>query len=238
MCAYYASQNRNLELHVDGDWNDLPVISNHGPLVVDYLESNLRVMVSSCENYSRSLVLFLTVRLPADYSDNSSSIMTRFIASLNSQIQLAQERSVKDGHRIHPTVVRYVWAKERGEEGGWHFHVCLFLNRDSFFTLGSFDSAYLREREELSVSTTFGRRPAANLAGRITRALASALGMRDVDVSGLVDFSKNGEYCLEPKARHEFRRRFCTVFRRLSYFAKLATKQYGGNGHAYGCSRI
>lgn len=237
MFSYRYAENRNLRLHVGSDWQEIPVIYDDRPLIANYLESNRDVIGRSLMQYSRSAAFFITLTFPAGYPGNGSGLMSKLFESLSSQVKHAQLRALKAGKRVHLTVVRYVWVKEKGGDGGWHFHVCILMNRDAYASFGSFDAAFDHERMISALPCAVIQPPAINLAGRVVRAWASALRILPSAAIGLVHFHDNGVYYVDRK-NQEFLRQFNDLFRRLSYFAKLDTKHYGGFGDSYGCSRI
>jgi len=93
------------------------------------------------------------------------------------------------------------------------------VNKDVYGILGDFGS------EE------------GNMAARIKKAWSSALGSPSLVIDALVHFSKNGTYYLDKIAVNK-KEQEATLFYRLSYFAKNATKVYGTGKRSFGCSRF
>jgi len=109
-------------------------------------------------------------------------------------------------------------VKERNIALKDHYHVLLLLNRDTYHCLGDFAA------EE------------GNMAARIKKAWASALGCDQTDIGGLVHFPKNPVYCVDANSG-SFEQEYQALFHRVSYFAKAETKNYGDRSRAFGCSR-
>jgi hypothetical protein len=68
-------------------------------------------------------------------------------------------------------------------------------------------------------------------------AWASALGLPDDQVDGLVEIPRNAEYRLNRYLRAGDEDVLPGLFYRASYLCKSATKLYGDNHHCFGCSR-
>jgi hypothetical protein len=110
--------------------------------------------------------------------------------------------------------MHYVWTREFGRSGKPHYHCALLLNKQTFRGLGEFHPG------------------AQSLFGMICSAWASALEMESADTSGLVSVpKKNHTYWLKRSERYD------DLFYRLSYFAKLESKQFGLASHNFGTSR-
>lgn len=108
--------------------NDMGYNQYHINRIHETLQSSLR-------EYPRTFILNIILRFPdANYESYKAdhTVITRFIESLKSQIKYTQKRKVKQGKRVHPCNLRYVWAREFGEEK-WkkHYHVALMLNNDA-----------------------------------------------------------------------------------------------------------
>ena len=116
----------------------------------------------------------------------------------------------------------YMWVKEIGQDASNpHFHVALIFNRRHYFSLGQYPS------EECPITN--------NLAGRIVSAWASVLGVPSEDVLGLVHFPRNCSYRIS-HTDADYMTLYDEVFKRLSYLAKLDTKE-DVSGRSFGCSQ-
>jgi hypothetical protein len=196
-----------------------PVLINHGPLVLVYLERMATVIENAIAEHPRTFAVRVDLRLPCGHGDAKADIMSRFTDSLKSQIRADLYRRDKRG-RVHPCRLRYVWVKERNNSPAPHFHVVLLLNHDTYHTLGDF-------------SAESGR----NMASRIKKAWASAVGMTQGECAGLVEFPKNPTYRLNINA-DDFEVNKAALIRRLSYFAKLHTKEFSCRARSFGCSLL
>lgn len=75
-----------------------------------------------------------------------------------------------------------------------------------------------------------------NMAARIKKAWASALGYHILDISGLVHFPVNPTYHLNQNST-SFSLELDELFYRVSYFAKAKSKNFGDYSNAFGSSR-
>jgi hypothetical protein len=61
------------------------------------------------------------------------AVISRFTDSLKARITALQARQRREGKRVWPTTLRFVWAREFGEiKGKKHYHAVLLLNRDTW----------------------------------------------------------------------------------------------------------
>jgi hypothetical protein len=140
-------------------------------------------------------------------------LFSRFIASLKAKIKARQAQAMRDGKRFHPTKLNFVWTREFGQSGRPHYHCALFFNKQTFRGLGEFNPY------------------SGSLYGMISSAWASALGLDEHLADGLVSIPRNAIYRIRRGERYD------DLFRRLSYFAKLASKLFGSGSHNFGASR-
>lgn len=228
------AHNPNLFLHTGGRWNGLPVQTTCGPLIVSYLESILRVLNYATEEYSRVCGMRFDLRIPIDWPETPNAVITRFKKSLSAQIEADLSRRVGLGRRRIPCRLRYIWVRERKDSHHQHYHVVILVNRDAYFSLGSYllDSAS-------KCAGAFGGRSSGygtSMAQRIQIAWARALGISEQNVAGLVFFPKNAVYSIDRNSPN-FVADFEKLFQRLSYFAKADTKEYGNQSHNFGYSQ-
>ena len=144
--------------------------------------------------------------------------------ALNSRLEAEELRKRREGKRVYPCRLRYIWVKEKNYSDNWHYHVCILLNRDAYFTLGKFK----HDKENRDVRS--------NMADRINDAWASALKILPEISRGLVHFSHNPIYYIDCNTPEAFQQ-YSDLFYRLSYFAKVETKHYGDHSKNFGCSR-
>src|SRR5690606_22039957 len=130
--------NQSKKLHSGDHWNGLPVINWHGPLVEDYLARIRELIEHQLSDTPRTLALNAVLRLPGGLEDIDSSVITRFFKSINAQIAADEDRAQRAGKRVYRCKARYLWVKERERSANYHYHVCLFFNRDAYYHLGAF----------------------------------------------------------------------------------------------------
>lgn len=228
--------NTNLILTEDKSWRGYPVLTGLGPLVVQYLDSIYGVISRATEADARCCAIRFDVHLPEWCVGNDSTVISRFTRSLRAIIKADQIRKHRDGKRYRHTDVRYCWVKEYSKEGRPHYHFFIILNREVFFTLGKF--RLLKEGNvDMYLGNPRDRHPCVNMAERIALALARALQVPFDVGARLIHFADQPVYFIDSKSEI-FDRQFGALFRRVSYFAKESTKQYGSGANNFGCSRI
>jgi hypothetical protein len=215
--------NTNLRLHHDDTFEGLPVMVDKGPFVRQYLSRLKRTIDLALEQYSRVLAYRVDLRLPVgiDLPDHAytNEVISRFIESFNAKIEHNRDKARERNLYAHDCKVRYVWAREVGHGNRPHYHLLILLNRDAYRAIGRL------------VST----RP--RIFSRMEEAWASALGLPDDQVDGLVEIPRNAEYRLNRYLCASDEDVLPDLFHRASYLCKAATKMYGDNHHAFGCSR-
>ncbi len=71
-----------------------------------------------------------------------AAVISRFINALKARIDAYQKRKHREGKRVHPTTLHYVWAREFGEcKGKKHYHLMLLVNRDTWCRAGDYPGA-------------------------------------------------------------------------------------------------
>lgn len=230
------SENTNLVLHYENMWNGLPVQTHRGPLVVNYLESILATIQNATREYPRTAMMRLDLRMPAERPEADSAVISRFFRSLKAQVRADQQRKKRNGARVYPCRIRFIWAKEQDKSDHPHYHAAILVNRDAYFTLGKFQAS----DKDVDDDTPFmppETRYAANMSERFTYAWASALGISPEQARGLVGFSRNSVYDMYANGPG-YCRQLAEVFSRLSYLAKACTKHYGDRSRSFGYSRF
>lgn len=226
--------NSNLHLHHDTQWNNLPVLDKFLPLSENYLQRIHDTLSHCVSEYPRTCAIRFDLRFPEGWPPYDTKVISRFIDSLKEQIAADLARKHREGKRVSDTRLRYVWVKERDSALNWHYHVAIFINRDAYFTLGKIRSQLGFGWEDFPhcVEAVTG----VNMADRIVRAWASALGCYPEEVYRAVHFPKNCVYKIDRNSL-DYNDQFQEVFRRLSYFAKADTKHYDDGSNWFGCSR-
>jgi hypothetical protein len=224
MAQFNQSPFQQLLKPVNGLWHywqyqGLPVNLHHGPLIHDYLDSIHQTIMLSLLHSPRTFAFRVDLRLPANFPVTDTAVISRFFASLKAQFDAADAKNEREGKRVHPHNLRYVWVREIGKCGRPHYHVLVLLNKDRYRTLGSFDA------EE------------GNLSARVTKAWASAVGLPLEQANGLVHFPENPQYLLDT-SDPSFMDVLKSLFFRVSYFAKEPTKFFDRAQRSYGASRL
>ncbi|EME9747694.1 inovirus Gp2 family protein [Pseudomonas plecoglossicida] len=217
------SMNRNLHLHTAATFQDLPVMVDKGPFILEYLEALSRTINLALVQYPRVFAFRVDLRLPrfVGIPDDalSNRVISRFIESFKAKIEHDREKAREQHKYAHACRVRYVWAREVGWGGRPHYHLLILLNRDAYYTVGRLQS----------------QRP--NMISRMQEAWASALECEVGQVRGLVEIPKNAEYRVDREVRPGNVDYLPELFHRASYLCKAATKRYGDGSHGFGCSR-
>lgn len=205
-------------------YNNLPIYAELSKLSECYLSSIDEVLASALRVHPRTFVIRIDLHFPQrvncpDYPYNYEyGAITRFISSFKAKISHHQGKSAKSGKRVHATSVKYIWAKEIYESLSPHYHLVLLVNADAYRSLGNM--SYHGD----------------NMINRIKQAWASALSIPEINCGGLVHKPDNPTYKLDINANN-FSQVYADVFYRLSYLAKLDTKNYGDHSRSFGCSQ-
>jgi len=178
------------------------------------------------EQYPRLNVVRFDLYLPDYYQcldipkAVANNLISRFFASLKARLSSDAIQRRRLGHRVHDTGLYYVWAREVGELAGKeHYHIAIFINKDRFHSLGSYDCN------------------SGSLASLIIKAWASALGIPDYEAQSLVNFPDNACNWIESNSKNYSTQRDTSVSR-LNYLAKNKTKVYGTGKRNFGTSCI
>ncbi len=213
-------KNTNLTLHYENTYLGLAVQVDKAPFIQEYLSRLHQTISRSLSQYSRVFAFRFDLRLPTniqlpDYAF-TNEVVDRFIESFKAKIKHNRQMAKLVNKYAHDTTVRYVWAREQGQQGRPHHHFAILLNYDAFNALGKIES---------------GR---DNMFNRLEGAWASALGMSVEAIRGLVEIPDNPDYHLQ---RNELAGQ-AAFFYRASYLCKAATKAFGDGSHAFGASRL
>lgn len=216
---YINPSNRNQRLNYASIYRNLPVMQEKGPMIESYLESLYRVIDNTLADYPRVCAFRFDLRFPwrmhaeDDLIDNQ--VISRFIESLKAKIKHNRMLARQSNTTFHDTKLRYVWAREVGDDNRVHYHVALLCNRDAYFSMGNFISGL------------------PNMYQRIHEAWASALGLPQGDAIGSVHVPPNAVYRFsrdDTSGASDF-------FFRASYLCKVSTKNFGLGHHGFGASR-
>lgn len=190
-----------------------------GPFIREYLHRLYETINRAIYQHREVFAFRFDLRLPANNTPRRSAYeneyVDRFIESFKAKIRHNRQMAVRQTEYVHDSTVRYVWARETGHQGQPHYHFAVLLNRDAFFTLGTFAPGK------------------DNMFNRLNEAWASALGLPVEAVRGLVEIPDNANYNLH---REDYGS-IAAFFFRASYLCKSATKGFGHGGHGFGASR-
>jgi hypothetical protein len=195
-----------------------------------YLDRLLNTINLSLAEHPRTYAMRVDLRLPdltgrhdclsrdeiVSYNRNRTNLMRRFTESLSAKVKAQGVWMRREGKRVHPCTVRYVWVKERDTAINDHYHIVLFFNKDRFHRAGEYSSD-------------------GSLAAIIMAAWSSALGCSFASSFRLVHFPKKNGYYLDENSQ-EFSQQYSDLFDRISYLAKKRTKHYGEGSRCFGCS--
>lgn len=166
--------------------------------------------------HKRVLALRTDLRLPKYPAATDAAVISRFTASLKARIEALQLRKQREGKRIWPTTLHYVWAREFGElNRKKHYHLVLLLNRDTWCGPGDYSNT-------------------DSLAGIIKQAWCSALRVDAKLHATLTHFPKSPSSWLERGNVTELKQ----ALDRASYLAKDHTKVTSDGERNFGCSRV
>lgn len=165
--------------------------------------------------YPRVLALRVDLRLPDTPAATDAAVISRFTDSLKARIETVQQRKRREGKRVWPTTLRFVWAREFGEiKGKKHYHVVLLLNRDTWCGPGDYKDP-------------------DSLAGMIKQAWCSALQVDAQAHSVLARFPASPSCWLTRGEDAQLQQ----ALLQATYLAKLETKIAGDGERNFGCSR-
>ncbi|EQS89343.1 hypothetical protein G822_01228 [Escherichia coli HVH 164 (4-5953081)] len=165
--------------------------------------------------HPRLTALRVDLRFPDVPAATDAAVISRFINALKARIDAYQKRKHREGKRVHPTTLHYVWAREFGEcKGKKHYHLMLLVNRDTWCRAGDY-------------------RAPGSLAGMIKQAWCSALGVDVGCHATLVHFPAWPAVWLERDDDTGFQQ----VLERADYLAKEHTKAHCTGERNFGCSR-
>ncbi|ROL12210.1 hypothetical protein BFD65_26730 [Escherichia coli] len=197
--------------------------------------------------HPRLTALRVDLRFPDVPAATDAAVISRFINALKARIDAYQKRKHREGKRVHPTTLHYVWAREFGEcKGKKHYHLMLLVNRDTWST--TLHYVWAREFGEckgkkhyhlmlLVNRDTWCRagdyRAPESLAGMIKQAWCSALGVDVGCHATLVHFPAWPAVWLARNDDTGFQQ----VLERADYLAKEYTKAHCTGERNFGCSR-
>lgn len=179
------------------------------------------------KEHPRTLVLKIELYIPDTTYNADATLMTRFIASLDAQIAADIKKRGNSGVRVHPCTLRFVWVREFHEDGRKHYHLALFINKDTY----AFPGTYYPDKEGKYTH---------NLSLMIMDAWIRTLRLdKDVDYQKhywLINFADNFYFHLN-KNQISFISSYPLVLDRLRYLAKEYSKDHSDGQRNFGCSQ-
>ncbi|VXC73267.1 Prophage protein [Enterobacterales bacterium 8AC] len=179
------------------------------------------------KEHPRTLVLRIDLYLPDTTYNEDSTQITRFIASLNAQIDADIQKRSNTGVRVHPCTLRFVWAREFHQDGRKHYHVALFVNKDTYAYPGTFhpdDKGEYRHNLSLMIMEAW------------VRTLKLHKEKEHQKHYTLINFTDNC-YSHLNKSLISFITGYPQVLDRLSYLVKEYSKDYSDGQRNFGCSQ-
>lgn len=220
----------NNRLYFGSEYAYLPLMVEHGPFFTNFLKIIKDTLDRSLAHNPRLSVLRFDLRLPQHWEYHNEYIgntfITNFFRNLNERLETSYQRSLRHTrHTYHHHGMRYVWVRERHRSQNYHYHVALFVNRDKYRGLGDINHVYQSIANQRSTPDT--------LLGHIYAAWTEVLGLDLNDTSGLIHIPANHSYPININATGENGQisaleQISAAFHRLSYMAKLATKEQDG----------
>ncbi|MGY3855970.1 inovirus Gp2 family protein [Aeromonas intestinalis] len=198
---------------------------------VDNLEKILSVSECALKHYSRVFAFRVDLHFQQDPAfgmylalkpESGSRILKEFFSRLRWLMDRDESERRYEGKRVHSTEIRYVWAREQTADApSPHYHMMIFLNRDAYYKLGSYESERM------------------NLANKIRVAWHSAvydenITPQDCKKMGLVHFPENAEYLIERNDTESLKK----MLVRAAYLAKHQTKRRGEGYRCFGGSNL
>lgn len=195
----------------------------------DNMEKILSVSNNAMECHPRLLAFRVDLHFPrmafwawlfAERPDYGGIAIKQFIEEFNKLIWKDIVTRESNGKRVHPTSIRYIWAREQTADNSLpHFHMMIFLNKDTYFKLGNFKSTKM------------------NLANKVRMAWFRVLLDEEVTPSfciekGLVHFPDKGEYHFGKGDEEQYYK----MLMRVVYLAKQDSKRRGEGYRCFGGS--
>jgi Inovirus Gp2 len=210
-------KNPNLTITRKHRYKGYPVCHYRGPLITQYLDDILGTLnIALCE--SEEVVVYrFDLRFPYwidvdDLRELSLDLITRFWASVVSQLESRVNRLQEDGCDITLSRFRNIWCKELpGTERTPHYHAALIVDAELFKALG-----------EVVVERV------------VKEAWARVTGITLYEAPNSVWIPENNIYYIVKDNLDSY----ADAFFRLSYLAKSATKLYHDGSQWFGSTRL
>jgi glycosyltransferase involved in cell wall biosynthesis len=190
-----------------------------GPFVAEYLGTLKQTIDLALAQYPKVLAFRADLTFPQTVDLNhyfhNNQVLSRFLESFKAKVEHNRAQARRVDPYAYDSKVRYVWAREFGQQGNPHYHLLFLLNQDAFYTVGRLVSSN------------------PNMISRMQEAWASALAVPLEMASSRVHISDEATYRLQRGDLSEYSR----LFRRASYLCKSSTKFFEDGSHGFGSSR-
>ncbi|WP_017446214.1 inovirus Gp2 family protein [Gayadomonas joobiniege] len=187
----------------------------------EYFDGIYKLMGRSLKENKRLSVIRFDLHIPKYSRDtpiDHTFAISRFIEALKYRLKADQTKKRREGKRTYPLGFKYLWAREIGNESNRaHYHVAIFVNKDSYNELGNF-----RDRRGLS--------------HLIIMAWSTTFKLDYEHAQTLVHFPHEPVAWLNPMS-NDFEASLKSVLNRLIYLAKYETKVYGVPSRNFGMSQ-
>jgi len=174
----------------------------------NYLQVLESVLTQQLDHNNRVTCIRVDLRFPKAAHYQKPQVISLFIEAFKARLNSWKARRQRESRRYHSLGFSYLWVRERNEAYHWHYHVVLFLNKDTFAHIGALDL----NRD--------------NMYSRIVGAWGSALGMCDIEAKALVHIPQRSVYYLDQNS-DELENQLNSFWRRFTYLAKSDTKDIG-----------
>ncbi|MCU8072638.1 inovirus Gp2 family protein, partial [Shewanella sp. SM32] len=119
------TSNTNLTVISNGQYQGLNVYPR--PLSAEYLNAILQTLQAALNEHPRTFMVRFDLHLPQlNFRDSptvyDSMVISKFFKSLNAKIQNDRLIKGREGKRVHPCTLRYIWARERADADTDHYH--------------------------------------------------------------------------------------------------------------------
>lgn len=212
--------NKNLKITQSNYFMGVELDPYEKKYVIDYLSKFIAVLNHAISLTGKIYMVRIDLRIPryfcCEYIDQSNEVIRKFNRSLKSKLKARDERKRREGNRVYPHNLHYVWVREQAEAEHWHYHAILMLNGYAYNDIGPYDGSY----------------PDC-LAYIIQDAWSSALGIFLHETFPLVDFPRDSRFYLNPVESET-----AAAIKRGSYLFKARTKQHGCGHRLFGTSNI
>lgn len=158
--------------------------------------------------------------MPVCFQHTDPEVITRFIASLKSQLSEQAKRKQRQGIRTHPCRLRYLWAQEHVDAPLPHYHLILILNKDAHAFLGDVNG-----------------NQSSGLIRLIQEAWCRALGLSYDEHCQLVHVPRNACTHLSGEEVSDRSKRYWDWLMHACYLAKRFTKLTGAARRSFGSSQ-